>query len=145
MGEFVDLTNARTDKYKGVLEKIKSDKVCPFCRENFEQYSKEPVILETDTWYAAKNSYSYQESALALIVVLKRHLESLSEVRDIEWLEGLYFIRALIEEFKVEGGGLVVRFGDTRYTGATVKHLHFHLIVPEIKNRKAVPVYFPIG
>ena len=52
-----------------------------------------------------------------------------------------------MEKYKIKGGGLVLRFGKTIYTGSTVNHLHFHLIVPEVsKNTKKInTVYFPIG
>ena len=52
-----------------------------------------------------------------------------------------------IKKYKIEGGGLTVRFGNSDYTGATVHHLHFHLIVPKFnkKKKEVDPVYFPIG
>ena len=36
----------------------------------------------------------------------------------------------VIDERDILGGGLILRFGDSHYTGATVAHLHFHLISP---------------
>jgi len=38
-----------------------------------------------------------------------------------------------------------MRFGDSDYTGATVTHLHLHLMVPKLKRGKALTVEFPIG
>jgi len=40
-----------------------------------------------------------------------------------------------------------MRFGDSSVTGATVLHIHAHLIVPKIneKTKKARVVRFPIG
>ena len=43
------------------------------------------------------------------------------------------------------GGGFCIRFGDTLHSGATVKHLHAHLIEPDVKNKKYEPVSFYIG
>lgn len=51
------------------------------------------------------------------------------------------------KKYQIVGGGLAMRFGATRYTGATVCHLHAHLIVPTIDPRsgRAKTVLFPIG
>lgn len=39
-----------------------------------------------------------------------------------------------------------MRFGNTDYTGATVSHLHAHLIYPEVdKSKKSKTVNFPVG
>ena len=52
-----------------------------------------------------------------------------------------------IKKYKIKGGGLTLRFGEQNYTGATVLHLHFHLIVPKLKpkSKLAKIVNFPIG
>ncbi|MBI2013352.1 MAG: hypothetical protein HYS87_00765 [Candidatus Colwellbacteria bacterium] len=69
---------------------------------------------------------------------------------------------ALREKLNITGGGLCMRFGDPRLSGATIMHPHVHLIVPRIpgedekptllvdvdgSRRKFYPaaVYFPIG
>ena len=48
---------------------------------------------------------------------------------------------SVLKKYNIKGGVLALRFGDTAYTGATVCHLHFHLIVP----KKSQTVNFPIG
>jgi diadenosine tetraphosphate (Ap4A) HIT family hydrolase len=52
-----------------------------------------------------------------------------------------------IKNLKIKGGALTLRFGDQAYTGATVEHLHFHIIYPEFdeKTKTAKVVNFPIG
>ncbi|MBP7057414.1 hypothetical protein KBB08_02900, partial [Candidatus Gracilibacteria bacterium] len=70
-----------------------------------------------------------------------------SEVTD----EDFHAVRTLgnwvIKKYNLKGGGLTFRFGDSIYTGATVRHLHMHLIVPTVnpETKQALPVSFPIG
>jgi len=49
-----------------------------------------------------------------------------------------------ISEYDIKGAGLALRFGDTNYSGAGMRHLHFHLICPSLDdNDLSIPVYFP--
>ena len=56
------------------------------------------------------------------------------------------FDRVKIEQFGLKGWGKIARSGETSHTGATVQHLHYHLIQPKPGlDGKALPVNFPIG
>jgi diadenosine tetraphosphate (Ap4A) HIT family hydrolase len=50
--------------------------------------------------------------------------------------------RALVKERRLEGATLMIRSGATEITGASVNHLHAHLIVgvPRTKNTQPVRV-----
>ena len=50
-----------------------------------------------------------------------------------------------VQKFELKGGALAMRFGETTYTGASVCHIHAHLIVPKTEKGKALTVEFPIG
>jgi len=58
-----------------------------------------------------------------------------------------FLVNWAIKKWKIRGGGVAMRFGKTDYTGASVSHLHFHIISPELdkKKKRSKIVSFPIG
>lgn len=137
---FVNLKNARKGEYGKVIEKISRTGQCPFCKENFK-YHKKPVYKKKGSWFLTDNSWPYKNTAQHLMILCEEHKENFSDLsqKDLEAVK--YLANWAIKEFKIKGGALAIRFGDTNYTGATVSHLHFHLISPK-KDRS---VNFPIG
>jgi len=137
---FVDTRHAKSVEYRRVLEKIQKEDKCPFCPENFKWHLKQ-VLTENDRWFITTSRWPYKNVEHHLLLICKSHrerFESLSQY-DLAKMRSLVFWACT--RFKIEGAALAIRFGDTAFTGATVKHLHFHLIVP----KKGKVVNFPIG
>ncbi|MBI4118078.1 MAG: HIT domain-containing protein [Parcubacteria group bacterium] len=134
------------EDYKKVLRRILKDGVCPFCEEHFK-YHDEAILHRVGDWVITRNQYSYKNAKLALLILNpKRHLERYEELSPADHLAISELVSWAIREFRIEGGGVALRFGEPKHTGASVRHLHAHLIVPEIgKDGKAIPVYFPFG
>ena len=82
-----------------------------------------------------------------MIILGKEHKEKLSELTKEDLKSVFYLVNWVVKKWKIDGGALAVRFGNTNYNGGSVNHLHFHIISPEIdKNKKrAKVVNFPIG
>lgn len=139
----VDPRNARADGYKEIMEEIVSEKVCPLCPPM--KWHPNPILKDDGRWLITNISHPYPDSAHHLIIISKKHVEQLSELAPEDLQSVLDLAKWATEEFNITGGGLTMRFGDTLYTGATIKHLHAHLIVPKVKGKKVSPVYFPIG
>lgn len=137
---FVDIRHAKSKDYRRVLEEIQKEGKCPFCPENFKWHSR-PVLKEVGGWFITKTNWPYENARHHFLLICKFHWERFSELS----LQDLSDVGRLVNwtccKFKIKGGALALRFGDTAYTGATVKHLHFHLIVP----KKGKVVNFPIG
>ena len=141
---FVNTRHAKSGEYKEVLEKIEKSGKCPFCPENRD--FKNPVLKKSGSWIVKKNDWPYKNTLHHLVFIPDKHIENFSELtlNDFKALSEL--VTWAIEEFKIPGGGFAMRFGDTDYTGASVRHLHAHLIVPEVdKDGKAKIANFPIG
>ena len=140
----VDSRNARTKRYKKVLSDITKAKVCPFCPESFKWHTK-PILSRNGSWLITENFQPYPNAKYHFLLVGKEHKETLAELttKDLESL--IKLTNWATREFDIKGGGLTIRFGDTLYTGATVRHLHAHYIVPQVENGQISPVYFPIG
>ena len=89
---------------------------------------------------------------LILLAVASMLLDSLAGLFrtvffSFEKMELDFLANFAIKKYKIKGGALAMRFGDTNYTGASVAHLHFHIISPKInkKTGRAKTVNFPIG
>lgn len=144
--KFVNVNNARKGEYKKVIERIASTGKCPFCKENFK-YHKKPILKRKTDWLLTKASWPYKNSRCHFMILGEKHKENISElnVKDFEAIS--YLARWAIKKYKIKGGALAARFGNTDFTGASVSHLHFHLISPERdkKKKRTKTVNFPIG
>lgn len=142
----VDTTHAKTGAYGADLLQIKELKVCPFCPGQMH-WHKKPILKETVRWFITESTHPYENSTHHVLVICKEHLEHFNPLTCDDWWQVMSLFNWYCDEHGIIGGGIAMRFGETTYTGATVCHLHFHLIVPEIdpESGKAKPVYFPIG
>ena len=106
--------------------------VCPFCKPD-PTINK---IIRTGTfWRVWPNPFAYTHNAHHIIFATIEH------VTDIATLDPAVFAammaelatlaQSVINEFGIEGGALVMRFGDMRLNAGTLHHLHAHIQVPD--------------
>jgi ATP adenylyltransferase len=143
-GPVVDLRFAKTVEYRNVLETIRKDGRCPFCPQNFK-YHKNPILKRSGGWLITKNSWPYQNTKHHFILLGIKHKETLDQL-SLHDLKAIFaLLRWAVKRFAIKGGGFAMRFGETRFTGSTVVHLHAHLIVPKLKRGQSTTVLFPFG
>ena len=144
--QFVNISNARKGEYKKVIENIARTGQCPFCPENFK-YHKKPIYKTKGNWFLTNNSWPYKNTSQHLVIIGKKHKEKFEELTNKDFAEVSLLTSWAIKNFKIKGGSLNMRFGDTRFTGASVAHLHFHIISPKLnkKTQRAKVVDFHIG
>lgn len=144
--KLVDVKYARTNEQRAVLEHILQEEKCPFCMPNLRSYHTE-VLYEYDHWIATHNQWPYEGTQEHWLLILREHAERLSKIQPEAWSELGMVVCELERTLGLSGGALAMRFGDSHVTGATVLHLHVHLIVPQIdqKTHSARVVHFPIG
>lgn len=143
---FVYKSFAKSRAYRRVLEEIEATKRCPFCPQNFH-YHKKPVLKRYHAWLATENSWPYKGARKHFLLIAEKHLESFDDLGLKDFEAVMKLTRWLVKKFKLPGGGLALRFGDPRFTGASVRHLHFQLIQParSKKSGRVATVNFPIG
>jgi len=144
---FVDLDNARVDEQRQVMREIEDADHCPFCAENLAKYHHESILKTGKYWLVTKNQWPYPHTKHHFLIISQTHVNKLSEL-DPEAGKELIELSAWIEqEFKIPGGGLVLRFGDTNYSAGTVHHLHAQIIEPDIHHPEfdEKPVKVKIG
>ena len=137
---------AKNKDYKATLEKIIKTNKCPFCPDNFK-YHKKPILKTYLGWQATANSWPYPGTKHHFIFICQKHKTNFSHLTDQDFKAIRTLFNWVIKKYKIKGGALTLRFGDQNYTGATVSHLHFHLIVPKFnsKTKRATALNFPIG
>lgn len=145
---FVNLQNAgtrRDNTYKKVIDKIRKDGVCPFCSQYLTQYHKKPIIKTGRFWILTDNMYPYKGAKQHLLLIHKKHIETITDISHEAWNELLKFIQAETKKRAVAGGTFYIRFGDTLYTNASVTHLHANLISPDIRRKNRKNIFTRVG
>lgn len=144
----VDPTYAERDPaYKQVIDQIASEGICPFCKDSFKYHPRQ--ILKTEgNWFITQSMTPYENTLYHFIILdISTHRESVNELEPSDLTAILNLINWAVNEYKLKGFGVCMRSGLTKMTGATVCHIHAHLIVPEKdpKTGRAKTVNFPVG
>lgn len=137
---------AKRKDYLQTLEKIIKTNKCPFCPANFK-YHKKPILKKYQGWLATPNSWPYKNTKYHFVLIPEKHKVNFSDLNEKDFKAVQFLVNWLIKKYKIKGGGLTLRFGNQNYTGATVRHLHFQILVPQIKSKSKIAktVNFPIG
>jgi len=142
---FIDVDNAREADQRQVMEDIALAEHCPFCRKNLIKYHKQPILKEGKFWLLTRNQWPYKNTRHHFLLIYKSHATKLSELSPAAGQE-LFAIAAEVErDFKLQGGGLAMRFGDTDYSAGTVNHIHVQLIEPDVDAVNFEPTRIKIG
>lgn len=131
--EHVNLNNARPGVYSEVIKKIGENKICPFCPEHLHSIHPNP-IQEKKYWLITDNAYPYKPKKEHILLIHKTHIGDVSELSNEAWIELKNIIDNLKSERNISGGSFIMRFGNTKYTGASVTHLHAHIFQSDPDN-----------
>lgn len=125
----VNIGNARTKDVAEELARIEKNKICPFCDPNYlKNEHKRPILEEGKYWLATENRWPYKGAKVHLLFIYKEHAIHIDEIGDEAWVELRKIVRDLSEKLGISGASLLMRFGNSDFTGATVTHLHAQLI-----------------
>jgi len=129
-GKFLNHENARTPEQQELMRKIEEDGVCPFCAEYFTTYHPKPVLKETEYWFVTENMSPYAGTKHHFIFVYKpAHVTRMSDLAPEAMIDLWELVAQMEKEYEIPGGAFFVRFGDSKYTGGSVAHLHAHLLM----------------
>jgi diadenosine tetraphosphate (Ap4A) HIT family hydrolase len=121
-------------EYAKFIAKDKQRTICTFCNELIGD--RPNVITENDTMFIIPNRVSYdifegQRVTDHLMVIPKRHLETLSDFKDVEKLDQMNFLA----EYEKKGYDVYAR--GVGNIARSVSHQHTHLI--KTNNKKKWP------
>ena len=132
--------NARTADQLAEMRRLDAAGICLFCPDGLARHARQRILLQTRHWSVTPNEFPYRGASLHLLLVPDQHAADLldlsEEVRQDFW-EAL---TAVAREHELSHYGLGVRNGDCRYTGATIRHVHAHVLVGDDGDADAPPV-----
>lgn len=141
----VNPTFTKSDGYGKTIAEIIEAGICPFCPEHF-LWHPWPILRRSGDWIITRSGWPYENTAHHFLIIGDKHLIADIDMSDADDLHVKNLTRWAVDWYGLKGWGRIARSGDTDHTGATVQHLHFHLIEPRIgPDGKALTVYFPIG
>lgn len=137
---FYCFENARTSEQLAEMRRLDAAGICLFCPEALAQHARQQILFQTRHWTATPNEFPYPGTRLHLLLVPDQHaadlLDLTEEVRQDFWLA----LAAVSEKHQLSHYGLGVRNGDCRFTGATIAHVHAHVLVGDTQAADAPPV-----
>lgn len=133
--KFINMTAVRREDQKGVMEEIKKQGHCPFCRENLDKYHKNPILKEGKFWLLTENQWPYEKVKHQLLAIYKTHVEHIKDLDPEAGSELLQMFAEEAEKRNIEGGGVAIRFGKSEHGnyGSSVLHIHAHLVEPDLQ------------
>lgn len=123
------MDNHRTAEQLADMEELEARGLCLFCPDGLAEHGRQRVLWETSHWSITPNEFPYKGTALHLLLVPRQHVGDildLDEAARADFWTALGWVR---DRYELTYYGLGVRNGDCRYTGATIAHLHAHVVV----------------
>lgn len=130
--KYIDPRNVRYQKQLDIMLEREANNEDPFDPEIIDQ----DILFTGRHWYVSQNRFPYDSIEYQILIIAKEGIYKIDDMSIEMWKELRSIIDILRKEFKIPGGALCYRFGDTQYSGASLKRLHAHLIVPK-KDKKA--------
>jgi len=121
--------NVRTPQQRAEMARLDALGICLFCPEHLASHPRQRILMSTEHWSVTPNEYPYAGTSLHLLLVPHQHagdlLELSDEVRSDFWVA----LAATAKAHGVRHYGLGVRNGACQFTGATITHVHAHVLV----------------
>ena len=133
--KLLNIKHTRHPNQKTKMKQLLKEGVCPFCPKYLEKYHDSPILKKGKYWSITLNDYPYSETKYHFLIISKKHLVKASEISRLAGTELIDHLNWLSKKYKINTGIFLMRFGDTKKTGATVEHLHYHLIVGSRKDQ----------
>lgn len=139
----VDVENSKVIERSGytqTLEEIIAGGFCPFCEEHLFKHHQRPLLFKSRHWLVTENSWPYKGSRHHILFIVRKHIERTEDLSPAVWSDLQKVYRSLVTQYRLKGATLMMRSGNTRFTGASVSHLHAHLVVGSPRTRITKPI-----
>ena len=120
--------NSRSTAQREHMENTVGKGVCPFCQIDPELNH---IIMAGKFWNVWHNPFPYRYRRNHMILALKEHIVDVREMTSEMWAELGDLVKQVTRELGIEAGAVVMRFGDSQFTGSTLQHLHVHIDEPD--------------
>jgi diadenosine tetraphosphate (Ap4A) HIT family hydrolase len=131
----IQMSSVRREDQRQVMEEIRKEGHCPFCRENLNKYHKSPILKEGKYWLLTDNQWPYEKVKHQLLAIYHEHIEHIKDMAPEAGKELIEMFADVARERNIAGGGIAIRFGknpELGNYGSSVFHLHAHMIEPDL-------------
>jgi len=132
--------NYRTDEQLAEMRRLEAAGICLFCPDALRSHAAQQVLFETGHWSVTPNAFPYAGARLHLLVVPHRHVTDLLDLDDAAGADFWAALREIRSRYGLDHYGLGVRNGNCSFTGATIAHVHAHVLVGDPDAAPEVPV-----
>lgn len=129
------LPNARFLDQARRMAQLEEAGTCLMCRPD-------KPLHTTAHWAVLTNDYPYRGAAVHLIVASREHVTALTDLDVAAFADLHRVLRWVQDTFEPAGWGLAARNGQPARSGASIAHLHLHVIVPDRDVTDGVRVKF---
>ena len=136
---FVVVERGRTEEHKAVLEKIQQTGECPFCKANLLKYHTKPIVFENVYWVITTNFSPYTNTRFHFLFISQTHAEKIGDLSNEAGAALWAAVTKIEQDYHIDSGSIFIRFGDPRFNGGSVRHLHVHVIVPDLDSEWETP------
>jgi ATP adenylyltransferase len=121
--------NVRTAEQRAEMARLDAAGICLFCPEYLASHPRQRILLSTRHWTVTPNAFPYRGTQLHLLLIPDQHAGDLLQLSDEVRADFWVALAAVAEVNELRYYGLGVRNGDCRRTGATIEHVHAHVLV----------------
>ncbi len=139
---YYHLANHRTAAQLAEMRRLEAAGICLFCPEHLEAAQDQPIVHRTAHWNVTPNEYPYEGARLHLLLVPHAHVTDLVDLPAEAHADLFAALRWVRDEHGLTYYGLGARCGDGAHTGATIAHVHVHVVVG---NPSGEPVRFKMS
>jgi diadenosine tetraphosphate (Ap4A) HIT family hydrolase len=121
------LANHRTAEQLAEMRRLEAAGICLFCPQHLADH--QPVVHRTAHWSVTPNEFPYPNTSLHLLLVPDAHVTDLLDLPGDAQADLFAALRWVRDTHRLTHYGLASRCGDCAYTGATLTHVHAHVVV----------------
>lgn len=129
------LENSRTAEQLAEMQRLEAAGECLFCPDVIRRHDRQVIAWETAHWIVTPNEFPYQGTALHLLLVPHQHAGDVLDLDPAAQRDFWHALAMVRERYDLTYYGLGVRNGECAFTGATIAHVHAHVLVASASAR----------
>lgn len=137
--------NHRAPDQLAEMRRLEAAGICLFCPPHLAGHAHQKVIHRTEHWSVTPNEFPYTGTRLHLLLVPDAHVADLLDLTPAALADFWTALAWVRDTHGLDYYGLATRNGDGRFTGATIEHVHVHVIVGDIDDEAHQPVRFKLS
>ncbi len=128
------LGNSRSQAQTDEMIGLEAKGICIFCPEHWNRGGGKVVLHENAGWALVDSDYPYPGTSRHMMLLPREHVSMLTDLSPVARASYWEMLDYVVANYGLTYFGTGARNGDMRYTGATIAHLHIHIIVGDPDN-----------